>query len=290
MIEPGRRRRTATMLVSGLAVAAVAGIAIAGTAVARNRQSGDTPAAGGGPGTPAAVQTPAVQTPAPPTASPSAVSTPPASTPAKAPATVSPGAGQTPVRKPFPPKPQEQQPPADPVAACKQWLNGVDVPKPGSGAKSVARLNGAPGTVLILADSKYWAGCDTAYARQNGKGSIRQPVPVTGPAPGDAEAFTVANNLIPINGKQYEYYWSAGRVPAGVTKITYAFPDGRTTNAVIQGKYWLMQHQTTTPWKEGTPAPTTQIKVTLYGANGQTLRDFLMNWGEDTCAQITHGC
>jgi hypothetical protein len=293
MIEPGRRRRMATMLVSGLAVAAVAGIAIAGTAMARNRQSGDTPAAGGGPGTPAAVQTPAPPTDSPTAAStPSApsVSTPAVSTPAEPPATVAPGTGQTPIRKPLPPKPQEQQPPADPVAACKQWLKGVDVPKPGSGAKTVARLNGAPGTVLVLADSKYWAGCDTAYARQNGQGSIRQPVPVTGPAPGDAEAFTLANNLIPINGKLYEYYWAAGRVPAGVTKITYAFPDGNTTNAVIQGKYWLMQHQTTTPWKEGTPAPTKLIKVTLYGANGQPLRDFLMNWGEDTCAQINHGC
>ena len=50
-----------------------------------------------------------------------------------------------------------------------------------------------------------------------------------------------------------------------------------------------MQHQVPVPWKEGM-APTTQIKVTLYGANGQPLRDFLLNWGEDTCAQITHGC
>ena len=161
--------------------------------------------------------------------------------------------------------------------------------KPGRGAKVVARLNGTPGTVLIFADGKYWAGCDTAYARHNGAGSIREPSPVTGPAPGDAAAFTLANNLIPINGKQYEYYWAAGRLPSGVAKITYAFPDGRTTAAVIQGKYWLMQHQTSTPWKEGT-APTTQIKVTLYGANGRPLRDFLLTWGEDTCAQISHGC
>ena len=176
----------------------------------------------------------------------------------------------------------------------RAWLRQLDHPvtreMEDAVLRTVARLDGTPGTVLILADSNYWAGCDTAFARTGGgQGSIRQPTKLANPAPGDAEAFTVANNLIPINGKQYEYYWAAGQLPSGVTKISYAFPDGRTTNAVIQGKYWLMQHQTATPWKEGT-APTTLIKVTLYGANGHALRDFLLVWGEDTCAQITHGC
>ena len=281
MIEPGRKRRTTAILVSGLAVAAVAGVAIAGTAMARSGKP-DLAAAGGGPATPA------LQTPAPATSSVPAM---PKVTPAPS---DSPRIAQTPVPSSkvvvSKPKPQEQQPPADPVAACKQWLKDTGEGKPGSRAKAVARLDGTPGTVLILADSNYWAGCDTAYVRTGGgQGSIRQPTKNAIPAPGDAEAFTVANNLIPINGKQYEYYWAAGQLPSGVTKISYAFPDGRTTNAVIQGKYWLMQHQTATPWKDGT-APTTLIKVTLYGANGQPLRDFLLNWGEDTCAQITHGC
>jgi hypothetical protein len=298
MIEPGRKRRMTAILVSGLAVAAVAGVAIAGTAMARSGRP-DVAAAGGGPATPAgqtpAPATPALQTPAP--ATPSVAQTPVSLTPAPATPTESPRVAQTPVPsskvvvpKPKPPKPQEQQPPADPVAACKQWLKDTGQGKPGSAAKAVARLDGTPGTVLILADSNYWAGCDTAFARTGGgQGSIRQPTKLASPAPGDAEAFTVASNLIPINGKQYEYYWAAGQLPAGVTKISYAFPDGRTTNAVIQGKYWLMQHQTPTPWKEGT-APSTMVKVTLYGANGHALRDFLLVWGEDTCAQITHGC
>ncbi len=152
-----------------------------------------------------------------------------------------------------------------------------------------ARLDGAPGTVLILADSKYWAGCDTAFARNGSEGSIRQPAKIATPAPGDAEAFAVAGNTIPIKGKEYDYYWAAGQLPSGVAKISYTFPDGKTTNAVIQGNYWLMQHQTATPWKEGS-APGPQIKVTLSGPNGQSLRTFLLVWGEDTCAQISHGC
>lgn len=289
MIQQGRKRRVVAILTSGLAIAAVGGVAIAGTAIARNRQSpSESAAAGGGPAVPA---TPAAQTPAPmtPTVSPRIVQTPiPAATPSqpRKPATPVPAGVK---QKPVAPTPQEQAPPADPVAACKQWLKASDQAGPGAKAKVVAQLKTTPGTVLILADSNYWAGCDTAYARHDGQGSIRRPTKIATPAPGDAEAFTVANNLIPIKGKQYEYYWSAGQLPAGVTKISYAFPDGTTTNAVIKGKYWLMQHQTPTPWKEGT-SPTTMIKVTLYGANGQALRDFLLVWGEDTCAQITHGC
>ncbi len=280
MIEQGRKRRVARVLVSGLAVAAVAGVAIAGTAVAHGRRSSSKTAAAGGPGTPTVVQTPE---PVMPT-----VPTPPRRTAPTSP-TPRPIATPTPEvpRKPIPTKPAL---PADPVAACKTWLKESRAAgEPGASAKVVARLDGAPGTVLILADSNYWVGCDTAFARNNGKGSIRQRAAVTGPAPGDSEAFTVANNLIPINGKQYQYFWSAGRLPAGVTKISYAFPDDVTTNAVIKGKYWLMQHQVAVPWTAGM-APTTQIKVKLYGANGQQLRDFLLNWGEDTCAQITHGC
>jgi hypothetical protein len=189
-------------------------------------------------------------------------------------------------RKPTPP---QTQLPADPVAACKTWLKATGGAGPGAGAKVVARLDGAPGTVLILADSNYWAGCDTAYARVDGKGSIRQPTKIASPAPGDAEAFTVANNLIPINGRQYEYYWAASQLPPNVAGISYTFPDGVTTKAVIKGNYWVMQHQSAVPWKEGM-GQGPQIQVVLWAPNGQPLRNFLLNRGEDTCAQISHGC
>ncbi|TCC51865.1 hypothetical protein E0H73_40605 [Kribbella pittospori] len=297
MMEQVRNGRVARILISGLAVAAVAGVAIAGTAMARNgRSSTDTTVAGGGPATPSAEPS-TLPTPSPtlqPSASPSAPSpsgvpsAKPPATPSEQPA-ATPSAprqiGQTSGVKPVVPTPKVQEPPADPVAACKGWLKEVD--GPASSAKVVARLDGAPGSVLILADSKYWAwaGCDTAYARHDGDGSIRQPAKL-GTASTSADAFAVANNLIPIKGKQYEYYWAAGVLPAGITKIAYTFPDGKTTNAVIKGGYWVMQHQTATPWKEGT-APGPQIKVTLTGKNEKT---FKLVWGEQTCAQISHGC
>ncbi|MFI6716107.1 hypothetical protein ACIBGM_12565 [Kribbella sp. NPDC050470] len=294
MIEQDRKRRMVRVLVSGLAVAAVAGVAIAGTAVARNRDSSADTAAAGGSDTPAvATPSPAgLETPAP---TPSSLATPvPRPTPTRAAPTPSQIPSSVGVHKPMPTKQAEQAPPADPVAACKSWLKQVAAergePVPGSNAKVVAQLNGAPGTVLILADSKYWAGCDTAFARNGGgEGSIRQPAKIAKPAPGDAEAFAVANNLISIKGKQYEYYWAAGQLPSNVAKISYTFPDGKTTQAVVKGNYWVMQHQTATPWKEGS-AEGPQIQVILWAPNGQPLRNFILTWGEDTCAQISHGC
>jgi hypothetical protein len=290
MIEQDGKRRMVRLLVTGLAVAAVAGVAIAGTAVARSRQSAADTAVAGGPDTPAVTPSPAAL------ATSATPSTPPAPVagPTTSPSQIPAGAGRTPApSKPVLRKPAVKEPPSDAVAACETWLKDAagarGEPAPGPNAKVVARLDGAPGTVLILADSKYWAGCDTAFARNGSQGSIRQPAKIAKPAPGDAEAFTVANNLISVKGKQYEYYWSAGQLPSGVASIAYTFPDGQTTDAVIKGNYWVMQHQTATPWKEGSPEGP-QIQVALYGVNGQPMRNFLLNWGEDTCAQVSHGC
>jgi hypothetical protein len=192
--------------------------------------------------------------------------------------------------KPVPPtKPKEYPLPANPVKACKDLILDAGA-NPGSQARQAARLDGAPGTVLVLADSNYWAACDTAYARDNGKGSLREPAKL-GTPPASTSTFAVANNILSMQGKLYEYYWAAGRLPSGVAKITYSFPDGGTANAVVQGKYWLMQHRDPKPWVEGTGGPDTpKVTVTLHRANGSVLKTLKLAWGTDTCAQTTHGC
>lgn len=257
--------------VAGLAVAAVAGVAVAASAAA-NGQDTAVGATSGGPSA-----TPVQTTPEQPIATPGDASTP-------EPPRVSAGSGV----KPVPPaQPAEHALPKDPVKACKALLASA-ADKPGPNAKVAARLDGAPGTILVLADSNYWAACDTAYARQNGEGSLRRPAQIATPA-ATAATFAVADNIIPMQGKDYEYYWAAGILPAGVTGVTYTFPDGSTAQAKIQGKYWLMQHRAASPWVQGTGGAEQprMIKVTLSGANAKTL--FLI-WGVNTCAQITHGC
>jgi hypothetical protein len=283
MVEQGRKRRAAALLGTGLAVAAVAGIAIAGSAVARNRQPSHDSAVAGGPDTPSVL--PTASPSANPSAQTSVAATPTQATAPRTPTVVIQSKGRKPVR---PQLPTPQEPPADPVAACRSWLKDSGETRPGSKARPVARLDGAPGTVLILADSNNWVGCDTAFARNGGgRGSLRQPAKI-GTPPATAHTFEVANNLIPIKDKQYDYFWAAGRLPKGITRITYAFPDDTSTDAVIKGSYWLMQHQNKVPWREGV-VPTTRVKVTLSTAAGP-VKSFDLTWGVQTCAQITHGC
>ncbi|MEU4390650.1 hypothetical protein [Kribbella sp. NPDC023855] len=262
-----RKNVVKQLAVTGLAVAAVAGVAVAAAAAANSSPNTPATAQAGGP---------APSTPAPPT---TGLSTP-------APSTVRQGKSTLPLGVPA--RPQEKPLPKDAVKACKELLAAQDQPlRP---VKVAARLDSEPGSVLVLADGNHWAGCSTAYARHNGQGSLRQPAKPATPSV-TAETFAVANNLIPVKGKEYDYYWAAGRLPSGVAKIAYRFPDGVTTEAVVQGDYWLMQHRAAKPYVAGSSvANRTKIKVTLQRANGSVLKEFHLIWGEQTCAQISHGC
>lgn len=245
------------LAVGGLAVAAVAGIALAAAAA---NDSPDIPTA-------------------------SSVGGPDPATPSQAtPATVP--QGKTTLPAGVPTRPREKALPKGAVKACKELLESQ---RPLGSAKVVARIDGEPGTVLVLANGNYWAGCSTAYARHNGEGSLRKPAKVGRP-PVTADMFAVANNIIPMQGKEYDYYWAAGQLPLGVARIAFTFPDGATTNAVVKGNYWLMQHREARPWVPGSDVSRAKIKVTLHRSNGSVLKEFRLTWGEQTCAQITHGC
>jgi hypothetical protein len=268
------------LAVAGVAVAAVAGVAVVSTtAVRTSKQAAPSPDAASAPAV--------VPVAAPAAVAPKAVTDPRAGGPGKL------LTGGYEVQSKVDPstiKPAGRPLPKDSVAACKTLLATTDEPKPGRTAKVVARFDGAPGSVLVLADGNYWAGCDTAYGRHDGQGSLRKPAKIRQPAAFDADTFFVANDLIPVNGKEYEYYWAAGILPAGVAKVSYTFPDGVTTNAVVQGNYWVMQHREATPWKQGTDADRPQIKVKLTRANGSVIDTIPLAWGTQTCAQISHGC
>ncbi len=254
------------LAVGGLAVAAVAGIAV-GAAAAANDSPTDTPVAAplGGPD-PAI---PSVTPRKPGRATPAVVTQ-----------------GKTTLPAGVPTRPQEKPLPKDAVKACQKLLQSQH---PLKSAKLAARLDGAPGAIVVLANGNYWAGCSTAYARQNGEGSLREPAKL-GKPPATADTFAVANNLIPMQGKEYDYYWAAGQLPAGVAKIAYTFPDGATEHAVVKGNYWLMQHREAKPWVQGSDPKRAKLKVTLQRSDGSVLKEFRLTWGEQTCAQISHGC
>jgi hypothetical protein len=169
------------------------------------------------------------------------------------------------------------------VAACRTAFGG-ESPRPGARASVQASISAPDGTTFIVADSKYWAACDTGYP-QTGV-SARRPAAIAEPGTADPEPFAVAGNQITKSGKQYDYYWAAGVLPTGVKAIVYTFPDGSVEEAVIGGKYWLMHHWTPV----SANAAAGRIKVRLLGANDVVLGDLRLEPGRHTCAQITHGC
>ncbi|TCM49332.1 hypothetical protein [Kribbella sp. VKM Ac-2568] len=184
------------------------------------------------------------------------------------------------------------------LANCKVALAEAN-PKPGANATQQALLESPQGSVMVIADSKYWAACDNGYSSEGeAQVSARRPAGLVAPSPQDKDAFAVAQNRLTQpsgNYDDFEYYWAAGRLPTGVKTVRYSFPDGRTVDATVQGKYWLMHYwslQQTPGGSEGgaTPGATDKIRVRLVAADGTVVNDFRLAEPEQICAQITHGC
>lgn len=173
------------------------------------------------------------------------------------------------------------------VAQCKAELRVHDLALGPKAAKQ-ALLSSADGSLVVIADGKNWTACDTGYRQVGGsvKMSARSPGPIRRPTTSDADAFAVANNVVTRAGKDFDYYWAAGLLPVGVTKVSYSFPGGSSVDAVISGKYWLMRHSVP---MTSTPGPE-RVEVRLLGANGSVLKKHVLQPGEQTCEQISHGC
>ena len=183
------------------------------------------------------------------------------------------------------------------LAGCKVALAEAN-PKPGANATQQALLESPQGSVMVIADSKYWAACDSGYISVGeAQVSARRPAGLAAPNPQDKDAFAVAQNSLTQpsgNYDDFEYYWAAGRLPTGVKTVRYTFPDGKTVDAAVQGKYWLMHYwslQRTPGGSEGgAPGAGEKIRVRLVAADGTVVNDFRLREPEQICAQITHGC
>ncbi|WP_433013743.1 hypothetical protein [Kribbella sp. CA-294648] len=172
------------------------------------------------------------------------------------------------------------------VALCKSALRRDQTLALGSTAAMQALLPTSQGVLVVIADSKHWAACDSGYRPEM---SVREPGMVERPAISDTDAFAVANNELTKAGKTFDYYWAAGLLPAGVTAVRYTFPGGSSVDAIVSGRYWLMQHSVLLPGPRTSVSPE-RVRVQLLGANGAVLKKFALKPGEQTCAQITHGC
>jgi hypothetical protein len=160
--------------------------------------------------------------------------------------------------------------------------------------------------IKIIREAGYWDGSAIKglagkLAIDNGKGitvvvanrteaytcNIKPDTAVSHPMSLDPavspETFAVANNLLP--GDPGDMYWSGGAIPAGVTSISYTFPDGHQEQATIQNGFWAMQYFSDAPADGATSDP---IKVNVEGPGVQ--QELTLRWGDHTCNQVSHGC
>ncbi len=80
--------------------------------------------------------------------------------------------------------------------------------------------------------------------------------------------------------------WAGGRLPQGVSSVTYAFPDGHRTNAVTDNGYWVIQ-DLAPYWANNLNG--LHVTVHLDGPGGPRRVDVPL--GINTvCNQQNHGC
>jgi hypothetical protein len=195
----------------------------------------------------------------------------------------------TPSRTPIPSAKQTVSPGRTPSntapltpAACLAEITGHQ--GPGTGATQQSLLNDALGKTVVLADSRYWVVCDNTTG---GQVSARAPQRLQRPSVQDADAFAVATDVLDRPEGQREFFWAGGMLPSGVATVRYTFPDGKSVDAAVAGSFWLLRHLATTP-PAGPSA--NQIRVRLLSGGNAVLADFRLDWGTQTCAQISHGC
>jgi hypothetical protein len=267
----GARRRHRTHVVATVGAASVAVIAIAtGGFLVRGDNLGNAPEpASHGPTAP-------VLSPHPtPTSTPSHGATP------RPPAALSSTQSSAPVSSDTPKTPGTSAQLT--VASCRTAAGGE--PGPGAVAKLRGTSSDEAGKTIVIADSHYWMACDNTYGAEV---SARRPATLKKPGVQDNNAFAVANNTVDTVDGQRDYFWAAGMVPDGVATVRYSFVDGETVDAEISNGFWLMRHVSSLP--PGAHDLGDRVRVQLLSATGAVLNDVRLNWGTQTCAQISHGC
>jgi hypothetical protein len=168
------------------------------------------------------------------------------------------------------------------LTAYADWLPGA----PSAKSKVIGTVDGAEGRLMIVADSKYFGVCENSFGTEP---SIREGARVKRPAKSDSSAFAVANNVLANTTPNRDFYWAAGLLPTGVAVVRYTFPDGKAVSAKVFGKYWALRYKSTGPAiQDWNKVP--RIKVEQLAADGSVVKEFRLVYGEQSCAQISHGC
>ncbi len=176
---------------------------------------------------------------------------------------------------------QARQQCADLVSASSQGT------PPGGDTTSLrvrALVSTAEGTTVVIGSATRSWTCNLApYPGATAARSVVRRTPTT-------SDFAVAENLLSSSADSKDLVWAGGVLPLGVSAVTFRFPDGRTTAAVIDGSYWVMQYVADSPFTPPGNSDTSTPRIRVVARTSTGDRTFLLDWGTDTCNQGSHGC
>jgi hypothetical protein len=191
------------------------------------------------------------------------------------------------------PEVKKEPPPAapsllsDPQAAYDRCTDLVNRSQYGRGADPglegrLAVSDGAVTTVVVSDGSAAYT-CNITPDRAVSNPSPDRAVPDPGPET-FAFALNEAGNVDQsLDGQQLS--WAGGRLPEGVTSVTYVFADGHEAEAVVESGYWVMQ-DVAPRWV--TNSNGVSITVEIDGPGGPDLVPLPLM--QSMCNQVTHGC
>lgn len=156
------------------------------------------------------------------------------------------------------------------------------------GADTYRAQGGSRSDTYVWSLGDRWIVCDT-FATLDGGVPTVFPVHEGTPVPTKDELL-ISMNFVELEGELQSQYVAAGIADPSVTKIAYAFPDGEVYEVVPDSQgVWFMDYQPSSgPLAGGGRLPSEPITVTVT-AGGES-STYTLEWGQDTCAQVNHGC
>lgn len=167
-------------------------------------------------------------------------------------------------------------------------------------AAVTAQRETALGTIYLYETNTAWVVCDDSTAVPGGPHSERGYTPTLISFHKKSQDYSlyldtlaVSQNYIASPDGAYSYFFAGGHDFDGVQAISYTFPDGHTEDAVVgKNGFWSMSYLPTDGVLADPRTNTSRldpIKVKLRHSYDNFWVASL-EWGEDTCAQLNHGC
>ncbi len=196
-----------------------------------------------------------------------------------------------PTTQPAPPPADDWQVPEDEAyARCAQAVRQTGAVRgdgPAGNLEGVVWSATPEGTTVVMTGGDQAVACNVAPDL-----AVSHPVDAQPPAqPAERDFDFALGAALNVGAGQGDHTWAGGVLPAGVTSVTYAFPDGHEEQAVVQGDHWVMQYLSDRSWSRD---PDATVEVRLDGPAGpQTLELSTMPVGQNLpfgCNQVSHGC